>query len=278
MLTYCPNFHALAVQDFQIGMEKRIAVRLRCKMWTCEYCSEKNRLIWRAKLLHHIAHSDLTQWSWFTLTAHRYARGEEKSLANLRGAWDTLVKRMKRKFGDFQYARVYEKHKDGSYHIHAICSFLFSDIRVRVSRKSKKRTSYSHWLQKTAWELGIGMYTHAENVPEIAIYNADNALDLSENDVLAMRSGFVASYITKYIVKLEAQTKSEFGRIRHIQTSRGWLKAPEYQSTGEFKFKFGLYVDDIIHAHENGYRFELNGYKPDYEDFEESYIYPADFK
>jgi len=278
MLDYCPNFHALAVQEFTTGMDKRIAVRLRCRMWTCEYCAVKNRLIWRARLLHHIAHSDLSKWSWFTLTAHRYARGEQKSLANLRGAWDALIKRMKRKYGDFQYARVYEKHGDGSYHIHAICSLTFDDICIRVSRRNKKRTSYSRWLQKTAWKLGIGMYTHAENVPQNGIDDVLVAQGLSENDQIGMRSGFVASYITKYIVKLDVQTKSELGRIRHIQASKRWLKAPEYQSTGEFKFKFGLYVEDIIHAHENGYRFEIDGYKPDYEDFDESYIFPSDFK
>jgi len=122
------------------------------------------------------------------------------------------------------------------------------------------------------------MYTHAENVPEIKLHNVDNALDITANDVIAMKSGFVASYITKYIVKLDVQTKGEFGRIRHIQTSQGWLKAPEYQKTGEFEFKFGLYIEDIIHSHDNEYRFELNGYKPDYEDFEESYIFPEDFK
>jgi hypothetical protein len=187
------------------------------------------------------------------------------------------MKRMKRKYGQFQYARVYEKHRDGSYHIHAICSLLFDDIRVRISRKNKKRTSYSQWLQKTAWELGIGMYTHAENVPIEAPTMVKPDVEVSDNDKKAMRAGFVSSYITKYIVKLDVQTKSEFGRIRHIQTSQGWLKSPEFEPTGEFKLKAGIYYDDIIHSHEHGYRFDHSGYKVDFEDFEETYIYPKDF-
>jgi len=276
MPDYCENFQALAVQKFTPDMDKRIVVRLRCKMWTCEYCAAKNKAIWRAKLLHHIYHVDC-DWSWFTLTAHRYARGEQKSLANLRGAWDSLIKRMKRKYGKFEYARVYEKHADGSYHIHAICSFHFEDIKVRVSRKTKKRTSYSHWLQKTAWELGIGMYTHAENVSRQDFKLEEVEGEITPETKKKLQAGYAASYITKYIVKLDTQTKLELKNVRHIQTSQGWLKAPEFAVSSEFELKHGIYYDDITHSKEHGYRFDMNGYKVDYEDFDETYIFPEDF-
>lgn len=266
---FCENFKALAVQKYEGGMDKRIAVRLRCGMWTCEYCAMRNRAIWRAKIIHHIFNTDC-DWCWFTITAHRYARGAQKSVANLRGAWDALMKRTKRKFGDFQYVRVYEKHADGSYHIHAIASFNFGDTYIRKSRKKNhthKKVSVSRWLQKNCFELGLGMITHAEDIkkPEF------------DGEIKPVHAGYVASYITKYVVKLDAQTKNEFGRIRHIQTSQKWLKKPEFASDGSFEFKYGLYYDDMIHAHENGYRFELNGYIPDYEDYENTYIFPSDF-
>lgn len=267
MADYCENFKALAVQRFSEGMEKRVVAHLRCKMWTCEYCAAKNRAVWRAKIIHHIFNTDC-DWCWFTLTAHRYARGEQKSLANLRGAWEKLIKRMARKHGKFEYARVFEKHADGSYHIHAIASFNFGDTYIRKSRAGRnagKQVSVSRWLQKNAFELGLGMMTHADDIKQ----------PLNEATKEHVHAGFVASYITKYIVKLEMDTKQEFGRVRHIQTSQGWLKKPEFEKSEDFEFKFGIYYDDIIHAHQNEYRFVDGEYIVDYEDFEDTYIYPA---
>lgn len=220
-MDYCPNLNMLAVADTPRNGQ-RIFVRLRCKMWTCEYCAKINRAMWRAKLIHHI-HETRGNWSWFTLTAHRYARGEQKSLNNLRGAWDSLIKRMKRKYGKFSYARIYEQHEDKSYHIHAIASIHFDDIAIRKSRTSDKKTSYSRWLKKTAWELGTGMYTHAENIA------------LNE-----LHSGYVASYITKYIVKLSPELKQEFGRVRHIQTSQNWI-VREFTSEDSWQLTHGIY-------------------------------------
>lgn len=259
MPPFCPNLHMLAVADNARNGEKSF-IRLRCKMWTCEYCAAVNRQMWRAKLIHHIHHTGGC-WAWFTLTAHRYTRGEQKSLNNLRGAWDTLIKRMKRKYGKFSYARIYEKHKDGSYHIHAICSFAFDDITMRTARKSGKKTSYSRWLKKTAWELGLGMYTHAANIESGELH-----------------SGYVASYITKYIVKLTPEIKSEFGRVRHIQTSQNWI-VKEFGSDESWSVKSGIYWDDVLQAENE--RVELvdlqSRYKVTFEDFEETYIYPPDF-
>lgn len=256
-LLYCENFKALAVQKTEIDHTREI-IRLRCKQWTCPYCASKNREIWRAKLIHHISVRK-GDWCWFTLTAHGKKRGAEKSLANLRGAWDTVMKRMKRKYGDFEYARIYEKHADGSYHIHAIASFNFDDLRYRISRKDKTRTSISSWLQKTAWELGIGMYTHADNIVQNELH-----------------SGYVASYITKYIVKLDTSTKSELGRIRHIQTSQNWI-VRKYEKLGQFAFKQGIYYDDIIQALGYEYIDVQNKHAVTLDDFDLTYIYPPDF-
>jgi len=95
MSEFCPNLHMLAVSKQPSGSEIGF-VRLRCKMWTCEYCAKINRLQWRAKLIHHI-HATQGAWSWFTLTAHSQTRGEERSIANLRRAWEKIIKRLKRK-------------------------------------------------------------------------------------------------------------------------------------------------------------------------------------
>jgi len=258
-MEYCPNLKMIAIADTPRNGQ-RAFVRLRCKMWTCEYCAAINRIQWRAKLIHHI-HATQGDWSWFTLTAHRYARGEQKSLNNLRGAWDSLMKRMKRKYGNFSYARIYEKHQDGSYHIHAISSFAFQDILWRTDSITGDKTSYSRGLKKIAEQLSLGYYTHAANI-----------------ETGELHSGYVASYITKYIVKLTPEIKSEFGRVRHIQTSQNWI-VKEFKTEDSWQLSHGIYYDDIIGAMDDKYA--LLDVQKDHivtlDDLETSYIYPPEY-
>jgi len=258
-MDFCTNLHLIAIGEPPKN-GKRIVLRLRCKMWTCEYCAEINRKMWRAKLIHHI-HETQGDWCWWTLTAHRYARGEQRSLANLRKAWDTLIKRMKREYGAFSYARIYEQHEDKSYHIHAVSSFAFDDIAWRTDKKTGKKTSYSRWLKKTAWELGLGMYTHAANI-----------------ETGTFHSGYVASYITKYIVKLSEETKMEFGRVRHIQTSQNWI-VKDFSSVDSWQVTHGIYYDDVIGALDDKYEFidVRNEHVVKLDDYVDTYIYPPDF-
>lgn len=201
MASQCDNFNAILTTT--TAENQRWIVPARCKQWTCSYCAQRNRAIWQARIIDHINKNSELQWSWFTLTAHSKKRGEEKSLANLRGAWDALIKRIKRKYSSvdkIHYCRVFEKHKDGSYHLHCIISIHWQDLRIRQSKDGSK-VSYSAWLAKSARELKLGYYTHAANFDE-------------------QHAGYIAGYVVKYMTKHEA--KSDFGRVRHIQTSQGW--------------------------------------------------------
>lgn len=281
-LKYCPNYSALAVKQ---TTDKDIPfVRLRCGMWTCEYCAEKNRQIWRARLINHIVHNlEKKQWSWFTLTAHSKKRGAYRSIANLRQAWDKLIKRMKRKYGDFDYVRIFEKHQDGSYHIHCIASIHFDDIKYRVTSRGKnkgKEVAYSVWLKATAIELKTGMYTHAENFADmlIAIEKGARLEEETTTQTQARKAGLIASYITKYITKITPELKEELGRVRHIQTSQKWTR-PERESQDIWKFAFGIYYKDVKQAYDNDQRYVEAGTKRQvtFDDFIEAYIYPPEF-
>lgn len=291
MTDFCPNYHALAVKQEYENQDIPF-VRLRCGMWTCEYCAEKNRQIWRARLIHHIMQNLNREWAWFTLTAHSKARGAFRSIANLRQAWDKLMKRMKRKYGDFSYVRIFEKHLDGSYHIHCIASIYFDDIYYRVTRKGKKAgvpVPYSMWLKYNAIDLSTGMYTHAENFSskftDIASFQSvaklnDNLTPLErENAIKALQAGLVASYITKYITKISPEFKDEVGRVRHIQTSQDWIR-PEKTGSDVWKFKFGIYLSDVAKAEiETQQRYVEIGTQHivTYDDFINAYIYPPQF-
>lgn len=289
-LNHCPHFKALAVK--QTTETKIPFIRLRCGMWTCEYCAEKNRSIWRARIINHIVQNSEKEWSWFTLTAHSKARGAFRSITNLRRAWDKLIKRMKRKYGEFDYVRIFEQHKDGSYHIHCICSIYFDDIYYRVSRKGKKAgvpVPYSMWIKYAAMDLKTGMYTHAENFADrfLAIANVKNEVGqkegidqtVTEFEIKAMQAGLVASYITKYATKQTPEFKDEIGRVRTIQTSQGWLRPEKQKDAAKWTLWHGIHERDVLEAMKNHQILVQvdTKYEVTFDDFIETYIYPPDF-
>ena len=253
---YCPHFQAILTASIANG--DTLVTRTRCKMWSCEFCAARNREIWRAWLIDNV-NKKAGAWSWFTITAHSKKRGERASLTNLRGAWDKLIKRMKRHLGKFEYVRVYEKHKDGSYHAHALISAHFGDIRVRCSNDGSE-TKYSVWLANAAKECGLGYYTHADDIP------------------LTQHAGYIVSYISKYIVKIDASFKRELGRVRHIQASQGF-GAIESLPELDWSMRSGIYLDDVI-AHENAGTLikDINtGEIVTEYNFVTTYIYPQEF-
>jgi hypothetical protein len=103
------------------------------------------------------------------------------------------------------------------------------------------------------------MYTHAENI-----------------ETGELHSGYVASYITKYIVKLDTSTKGEFGRVRHIQVSQNWIEQ-KFEGSGNYQFKHGIYYDDVAEALGFEYVDETNGHAVTLDDFDDTYVYPSDF-
>ena len=258
MSGYCKNFNAIITTK---DGNTRLVTRTRCKMWTCEYCASINRKIWRARIIDHInKHKDL-DWSWFTLTAHSKKRGAVKSIANLRGAWDKLLKRIKRKYSHIDkihYVRVFEEHKDGSYHLHCIISLKWQNLKIRT-QKNGKIVSYDAWLAKQAKDLKIGYYTHAANFD-------------------GKHAGYIAGYVTKYMTKLSVSMKDELGRIRHIQTSQGWRKF-ENESELDWTMKSGYYEDDLIEDMKSKVKVLdiQTGQYITYDDFEYTYVYPIEF-
>lgn len=257
MAIYCDKYRGILSG---IDGNDRKLIRLRCKMWSCRYCAEINRNIWRARIIAHINEIG-GNWSWFTLTAHRQKRGSKLSLQNLRDATDKLFKRIRRKFGKVHYCRVFEKHKDGSYHLHCIISVHFDDIKTR-HQKDGKKVKYSAWLKKTATELSLGYYTHADN------FEGEHA-------------GYIAGYVAKYLTKIDNEFRQELGRVRHIQTSQNWYnKKPDNPTPHiHWDWKNGYHWTDYLWDTEaNGLVLVIDITNDDYlitlDDFEDDIQYP----
>ncbi len=166
-------------------------------MWACPECALKNVKRWIARIIDGI-NSLGGDWYFLTVTAHKWWRGE-KSLINLRANWHKLRKRLARlakKLGvKLEYVRVWEHHKDGSYHLHLIAN-------VPATTK---------WLKDNSAKCGMGFMAHRDEL---------------------VNAGQAAGYVAKYMLKQSSDdTLHDFPKgARRIEVSSGWVKWYEKES------------------------------------------------
>jgi len=194
------------------GPREAVFSRLRCKQWTCDYCSAKNASIWRAHLLQKLPLISDTWWL-VTFTAHAHRRSAAASLANIRDNLEAMLKRIKRTFGKIEYVRVYEKHPSSlAIHAHLIITGLTPYVSVRrtvkgrlsctgiVERKGRNGTwAVKTWFKKNAQDLTMGYMVDVQKIdgePGRAIW-----------------------YVTKYLTK--DQQALHIAHLRHVQVSQG---------------------------------------------------------
>ena len=196
-LTFLEQLHALSVQlcpsskvPFLTAIKgnKAILMRGSCGMWACRVCGARNGKRWNARLLEHMnTHKGSGRWFFLTITAHQSWRGQRASVINLRQGWKKLYNRMLRKYGVSEYVRVWEFHKDGSFHLH-----------VLIRRKIGKR-----WLRDNSVACGMG-------------YIVDSSK--------AKNPGMVAGYVAKYLLKSFNHADKYPRGMRRIECSRNWTK------------------------------------------------------
>lgn len=257
-MSYCPKFKGVLVS--RNSDNKKIAVVASCKSWYCPRCAKQNRARWSAVLLDHINKSECKTWSWFTLTAHEksHEASGEYSLKNIARMWDRLIKRMRRRYGKFEYCRVYERHQSGAYHLHCITGFHWDDLVDRNENfPDREKMMDSPWLRSNARNLGVGYKTHADNIK-------------------SEKSGVVAFYVTKYMVKMDEKLKNSWGRVRRIQTSRGIKYNNLEKSEYVWSLKSGLYLNDVDLIHNESYYLINEGRLLDLDDFEKHHVWPPD--
>jgi len=213
---YCKKFRGiLRSNDFQ--NYKLALARVRCKMWSCGYCAEKNARMWRYAIIKQV-HEKFPhmKFCFFTITISLPnfddLKKKERAIQSakiFRDNADTLMKRLKRQYGKFEYIRVLESHKSGQLHAHFLASFQFSDLG-QESRGKGKYVSISASLKQHAIDCNFGWVTHAENLQdEGGAWSAVRAV----------------SYVTKYITKDNEMIVSEHKNlgVRKIVTSRGFI-------------------------------------------------------
>jgi hypothetical protein len=165
----------------------------RCGLWSCQYCAHENKRQWAARIAHGVSvyqAQGFDAWVFVTLTAHEDRRTFEDSRHDLWESWPLLrTARRKRTRGKILYARVPERHKDGTLHLHMI-------THPSMGRK---------WWKDAGRKRGLG-------------YMADEA---SLHD-----PALAAWYVSKYIAK--GLTEGYWPHdLRRITTSAHWPHLPD---------------------------------------------------
>lgn len=210
---YCKRYMRTAIA--MTGRREAVFTRLRCKEWKCDACAKINAAEWRNHLSSRLPDVSDT-WYLVTLTANGETRGHIESFESIRDNIDRLIKRVKRVFGDVEYARVYEKHPQSeAIHAHMIVSGLTPYVQNGYSVKHQamaigvlnRRSRWGCWAVKTWFkkvcpQCGMGFQIDVQKVPvEIAV-----------------------RYLTKYMTK--SLQNLNIRNLRHVQVTRG-IGSPE---------------------------------------------------
>lgn len=221
-MDFCPEYKKVAYA--LDGPRQASMLRLRCKMWSCEYCRQKNASIWYMHLKKRLPEvSD--EWWILTLTANEDERSTKASLKNIRDNIEALFKRIRRVFGHIEYVRVYEGHPSSeAIHAHFLVSGLAPYVALGYSVKHrpmaigvltrKYRTgiwAIKSWLKINARELHMGYMADVQKI---------------EGDDIEK----VVSYPCKYLFKDQGL---DIPYLRHVQVTSG-IGSPEYEKQGQW--------------------------------------------
>lgn len=251
-MNHCPNMRLIMIAEHATNDRHIDMVRVRCKQWSCPYCSQENARQWKNHLLTRIGRPDFwgKQWCLITITASGNANkaGAIYTLKNLQRGWSKLYHRLKRwNGGAFEYIRVFEKHtegKYGGYHMHILADvgdawvYHFTNIHKVLEREAhamglglnprkrlKKEKSPERWIKDNCASCGMG-----------------NQADIS---FVGKTAAGTARYATKYISK-QLEILEFPPRMRRIQASRGMtLKKTGGSKIRSWRAKSAIYRDDL---------------------------------
>lgn len=225
LLKSCPNVRMLIKsRDYQ--PDRLTIARLRCKQWTCEFCAERNMNSWRRHLIKRFQDDfKETSWCFMTLTAPPYLHGQpEKSVESFQRVWKRLYDLLRRLVGEkLSYVYMYEAHKSGTYHMHALVScggFYDRSPVIYVWKNPLDHHPLQRWLKDTLASLSGAFIADVRR-----IYSRHGLSD-SVSAVL---------YSIKYFAKAKSwvRFKKHARRIGVSQDIGGLPKTPK----GEFTWK-----------------------------------------
>jgi len=115
-IRYCGGDGVLLEEEGD-GYIRLRAHRIRCKSWFCPVCKHRNLKILRARISSML---DGNGAVFLTLTTKDQLQDQIESMKLIQEHWDTMLKRMRRRFGKFKYFKIMEFHKNGQPHLHVL--------------------------------------------------------------------------------------------------------------------------------------------------------------
>jgi len=156
-------------------------IPVRCGSWDCEYCGPYKRGLLISKLLRCKPQRAIT----ITCSSLDFDTALQQTDV-MKDAWQKLVKRIRRRFGPFEYILIWELHTSGRPHAHALMRGCYLPLK---------------WLRKNWQDL-----TRSWNIEIRKIGN-------TQQDV---------AHLAKYLGKGQATTSKVLKGRRLIQASKHW--------------------------------------------------------
>ncbi len=167
-----------AIVGLSTDGETIVVVPIRCRKWACETCGNVRKHRVAARIAMGLPNKFIT-----LTTKKDDGSTPEERFALAKRAWPVMVKRIRAKFGNFEYACVWELSSAGSAHCH---------VAARAEYLPQR------WLSAQWKEL-----TGSEIVDIRAVKNVRK----------------VAYYVTKYMLKQAAETSDVLDGRRVLQFS-----------------------------------------------------------
>lgn len=224
--SYCKNFSGVAITRTDDDIPA-LLMRLRCKQWSCPFCAEQNRRMWKNHIIERIQAMG-GDWIFITITAHGNAHRAGKTIENLKSAWKKLYDRLRYKFAGqkMEYVWIYERHtsedkygaKKTRYHVHAILrASIAGDNKYNARKEYYYHPELHAWLKDNTAQVGAGYMCHAVKIE-------------------GGEAGLIAGYIVKYMTK-DCQDLGKFPKgYRRVTTSRGFgSPKPKHEEKWEYR-------------------------------------------
>jgi len=239
---YCQFF-----KQHALNKERLMLVRLRCKKWDCPYCAQINAYKWRMAIKARIESVGFDGWALLTVTARGKAHRHGTTLQKIMASGDRFFKRLRRAFGNFDYVRVYERHKSGNFHMHILARISPDDIAdMRVWRsygrtnddgviiKETRYRGMAHiLLKKAAFGVGLGYICDFSPIILSGIDDENHAINT------------VVYYVTKYLTK-DIQGNFPKG-TRRVQASKNFkFNKVNVNDEGRWEKVLQVYYTDVL--------------------------------
>jgi len=214
-LKNCTKTNNIHLTGINQNEHKALLTKTNCKMWNCPACAARNARKWIARIINGVNQLG-GDWYFFTITSSGSYRGIS-SVKAIRKGWKLLYNRILALYGKdasiLYYCKVWEQHKDGSFHLHLLANF-------RVTKR---------WLKDNCFSCGLGHQAHIR-----AIQNTRQ----------------ICGYVAKYTLKNAAVTRGGIiipKGLRRIETSHKWPILPKLATMINYEWIFESTREKQLH-------------------------------